>query len=460
MKKDIVPPPSATAIFKMTILGPLISKGNLLPNELKISLHAIAERSYMRLNGRSVTYSIKTIERWYYIWLKEGLDGLDTTPRSDKGKVNIPPELQEKIITLKETLMSRSINTIISILELNGDIAKGALARSTVHRLLKNKGISKCKKIAGVTTEHRAFEAEHIGDIWYGDVMHGPKIYDKKSKKHIKAYLVSVMDDASRLICHSGFYTNETELSIQHALKEAILKRGLPKKFVVDNGSAYRSNNLAVICARLGIKLIFCRPYAPEGKGKLERWHSYVRSAFLSEINIPSIVNFEDLNTKLWFWLEKFYHEKPHAGLANNVTPQERWMAEYAYIKSLGAIANQIDDYFYHREKRKVKKDSTVSFAGSIYEVPFELTGKYIYLVVDPFDNAIVALETLTHESCGSAFPLNKLANNHRHRQQSGDVTPSENKNPGIPNLVDSITDKAIEAFDITSPTKPSLEEK
>ncbi len=34
-----------------------------------------------------------------------------------------------------------------------------------------------------------------------------------------------------------------------------------------DNGSAYRAHTLQGICARLGIHLIYCRPYAPEGKG-------------------------------------------------------------------------------------------------------------------------------------------------------------------------------------------------
>jgi len=39
------------------------------------------------------------------------------------------------------------------------------------------------------------------------------------------------------------------------------------------------------VCARLGIHLIFCRPYAPEGKGKLERWHRTFRDQFLSELD-------------------------------------------------------------------------------------------------------------------------------------------------------------------------------
>src|SRR3546814_5509931 len=81
------------------------------------------------------------------------------------------------------------------------------------------------------------------------------------------------MDDASRLITHSAFCLGETALDIEGVLKQALLKRGACRKLVVDNGAAYRAQTLQGICVRLGVQLIYCRPYAPEGKGKLERWH-------------------------------------------------------------------------------------------------------------------------------------------------------------------------------------------
>ena len=91
-------------------------------------------------------------------------------------------------------------------------------------------------------------------------------------------------------------------------LKQALLKRGVPSKLVVDNGAAYRAQTLQGICARLGIHLIFCRPYAPEGKGKLERWHRTLRDQFLGELDERHITSLEDLNARLWAWLEQVYH--------------------------------------------------------------------------------------------------------------------------------------------------------
>jgi len=107
--------------------------------------------------------------------------------------------------------------------------------------------------------------------------MHGPRVLVHGRSR--KTYLVSLLDDASRLIVHSAFCLAETALEIEGVLKQGVLKRGLCDKLIVDNGSAYRSGSLQGICARLSISLIYCRPYAPEGKGKLERWHRTLRTS-------------------------------------------------------------------------------------------------------------------------------------------------------------------------------------
>jgi transposase InsO family protein len=95
--------------------------------------------------------------------------------------------------------------------------------------------------------------------------MHGPRVPMGEGMR--KAYLVSLMDDASRLIIHSAFCPSETALDIEAVLKQAVLKRGLPVKLVIDNGPAYRAKTLQGICARLGIHLVYCRPLRPKVRG-------------------------------------------------------------------------------------------------------------------------------------------------------------------------------------------------
>ena len=49
--------------------------------------------------------------------------------------------------------------------------------------------------------------------------------------------------------------------------KQALMRRGIPKRLYVDNGALYRSTQLSLVCAKLGITLIHARPYLPQGKG-------------------------------------------------------------------------------------------------------------------------------------------------------------------------------------------------
>ena len=141
-----------------------------------------------------------------------------------------------------------------------GIVAKDGLSRASIHRFLKQQQLSKRFISDTKTIERRSFVATHAGDLWHGDVLHGPTIGNRKT------YLVSLLDDASRLIAHAAFSLGETALDVEGVLKQAILKRGLCSKLIIDNGAAYRAGTLQYICAFLGIRLVYCFPYQPQGK--------------------------------------------------------------------------------------------------------------------------------------------------------------------------------------------------
>jgi transposase InsO family protein len=294
-------------------------------------------------------------------------------------------------------------------------VARGVLSRSAIHRLLRQHGLSRPQGAASVPEERRSIAAEHAGDIWYGDVMHGPAVLFEGRRR--KAYLVSLLDDASRLIVHSAFALSESALDIEGVLKQGILKRGLCRKLIVDNGAAYRSKTLQGICARLDIRLIYCRPYAPEGKGKLERWHRTLRDQFLSELSARAVLSLSDLNARLWAYLEQVYHRTAHSGL-NGVTPLARYQQDLAHIRTLGTRAAELDAIFRYRVPRVVRKDGTVSYEGRRFEVPYELAGKTVHLIVDPHTRTALAVEDDHGATLGAVTPLDALANRHRTRHK------------------------------------------
>ncbi|MCY0871393.1 MAG: DDE-type integrase/transposase/recombinase [Acidithiobacillus caldus] len=400
------------ALFRLSVLGPLLHRP-LNRGEFQRLVQELAERHYEIPGSRRTLLSAKTIAAWYYAYRDHGIDGLAPRPRRDRGLSQIAAEIQEQILVLKQENPRRSLRQIQSLLEASGHVAQGSVSRSAIHRLLQHHGLSRPEERA--PEEKRSFVAAHAGDLWYGDVLHGPRI--SLHGKPRKVYLVSLMDDASRLLTHSAFCLGETALDIEGVLKQALLKRGVPRKLVVDNGAAYRSASLQGICVRLGIALIYCRPYAPEGKGKLERWHRTFRDQFLSELDLRAIRTLEDLNARLWAWLEQVYHQRPHGGLAG-LTPLQRYQQDLPHIRSLGIQAPRIDDLFYHRLPRKVRKDGTVSWEGRRFEVPYELAGKAVTLVVDPHAKRVLRVEKETGEDLGPATPLDLEANAQRRRHK------------------------------------------
>ncbi|MDQ6950612.1 MAG: DDE-type integrase/transposase/recombinase [Mariprofundales bacterium] len=406
--------PSETALFRLSILGPLVSRSNLEHGELKLRIQEIASRDYnIPHTNQRTCIAEKTIEGWYYAHRRGDIDALEPKARIDKGVSKLPLEIRERIIEAKKENARRSIDQIIVFLEGEGVVAKGSLSRSSVHRLLQRCGISRMVGSASMPEEYRAFESQYAGDIWYGDVMHGPSVpVDGRMRK---VYLVSLMDDASRLITHSAFCLGEKALDIENVLKQAVLKRGLPHKLVLDNGSAYRSGSLKGICARLGIHMIYCRPYAPEGKGKLERWHRTFRQQFLSELDTSRIQTLADLNARLWAWVESVYHHRVHSSLKGK-TPLERYQRDLPRIRALGSKALKLDEIFYHRARRKVRRDGTIAWDGKRFEVPYELVGKYLYLVIEPHAKEAVRVENEEGEILGGVTPLDLVANCNRKR--------------------------------------------
>jgi transposase InsO family protein len=423
------------ALFRLSVLGPLVSRERLERGELQLGIRELAQREYAIPDSKRRHLGEKTIEAWYYAWRRDGIDGLLPKTRLDSGRSKIAAAVQEAVLAAKRDNPRRSIRQIVRLLEAAGTVPSQSLSRSATHRLLVQHGLSQLAGSGHLPEEKRSFTAEFAGSIWYGDVMHGPRVPVKGQLR--KTYLVSLIDDASRLVAHSAFCLGETALDVEGVLKQALLRRGVPIKLVVDNGAAYRANTLQGVCARLGIHLIFCRPYAPEGKGKLERWHRTCRDQFLSELDERRITDLPDLNARLWAWLEQVYHQSGHAGLGD-ITPLARYQRDLPRIRSLGAKAAQLDALFHHRVARSVKKDGTVSYLGRRFEVPYELSGKAVRLVVDPHEGRVVGVEDEAGAALGAATELDQIANLHRTRRKPDSDAQATPDSPRTgPNLVE-----------------------
>ena len=199
--------------------------------------------------------------------------------------------------------------------------------------------------------------------------------------------------------------------------KHALIRRGIPLRLYVDNGANYRSQHLALVCAKLGIALIHAQPYQPAGKGKIERFFRTLRAAWLSRLDDEATSSLDALNRSLWAWLEGEYHQTPHRGLEGR-TPFDQWATAAHSVRYPGPDP-ALDDRFLFETKRRVMKDRTVSLHGRRYEVDAVLVGHTVTLRYDPAAPPSRPLEVIHNaKPAGQATVLDAYANTavKRHR--------------------------------------------
>ena len=156
----------------------------------------------------------------------------------------------------------------------------------------------------------------------------------------------------------------------------------------MDNAKIYRSPQLARIAASIGMLIIHTPPYQPEGRGKIERFFRSVRQQFLNNLDGKHRLSLEELNERLWAWLD-VYHRTEHSSLGT--TPLLRWQRDIQHIRQLPPTTD-FRRLFFHRLDRVVRRDCTFQLHNRFYEAPPHLVGETIEAGFDPLDPAIVEI--------------------------------------------------------------------
>jgi hypothetical protein len=213
---------------------------------------------------------------------------------------------------------------------------------------------------------------------------------------------------------HAEFYFEQHLRSLKDCLKQAMLKRGVPRRFYFDNGQIFRSRLLLALCARLGIQLMHTRPYQPQGRAKLERWFLTVRRSFLRRVDFDRCDGLDGLNRLLFAWVEGEYHQRPHRGLAGE-KPLDRWLRLSNGIRPL-PVDIDLDSLFRDQATRRVAKDGTLTMSGHRFEAGPNFIGRKVTVHFDPFDLRAVQVIADSGDSV-VAYPVDLVANRRVRRQ-------------------------------------------
>ena len=373
--------PHTVALFRYGLIADLVQ----LPPGSK-GLYALidqkADRQYTIPGSTRTRVAPETIRDWLKRYRRGGFDALLPKPRADRGRSrSLPPQVADLLLGIKEGNMQLSVQLVIREARDHSEIPPELpLPPSTVHRLLARHGLMDKQRGDPSEADRRRFAFKQAGEMWMSDVMHGPTVFVGGRKR--KTYLIAFIDDATRVILDCAFTLSENTTTFLPVLKQAVQRRGLPKRLYVDNGANYRSRHLAIVCAKLGIALIHARPYRPQGKGKIERWFKTVRAQLLTRLTPPDTASLEALNRRLQAWVQGEYHHAPHRGLDGR-TPLEQWALCGEDVRFPEPDLD-LDDLFLFETLRKVQKDRTVSLNGVVYEVDAILVGEKVTLRYDP----------------------------------------------------------------------------
>jgi putative transposase len=328
-------------------------------------------------------YQVRTLEDWWYAYQKGGFAALQAKPRSDRG--------QSRALTAGQSTwlveqITQHPTTPVKVLYAHWRQHGQALpSLSSIYRQLRRQGLDRRALRAGrlETGPTKAFEAPHVNDLWMVDFSPGPTLRSPAGQA-ITTQLCVLVDDCSRLIPYAAYYLKADTEAFHHALQEAVLRRGLPRKLYTDNGQPFINGHTRLVCAQLGIRLLHCKPYHSWSKGKVERLIFTIQQGFESTLRLDgqAVHTVTELNRKLSEWIQTLYHQRPHG--STGISPEARYQQAAASLRHLPA-GTEIEPLFYLRLERTVRKDGTVRLEGQLYEVPLSLRALKVELRLDPW---------------------------------------------------------------------------
>ena len=351
--------------------------------------HACQQAALQAWDGR--LFAAATIEDWHYGYKRGKFAALQNRPRSDKGKPKtLDPAAVDALCQLRRAHPTMTVKALTAELLRQGVLTAGAFSDSTLQRRLTEAGLDRQSLRAGSGLigggPTKAFELPLPNLLWMADCMHGPALKIEGESAAQRTFLFALLDDCSRLCVHGQFYPQERLYGFLDTLRQAIQTRGLPDKLYTDNGAAFRSQHLSIVCANLGIRLLHCKPYHSWSKGKIERFFSTVQMQFLPTLTFTAAASIEELNRRFWQWLETEYHQRGHTALGGE-SPAQKFARLGTSLRLLEANA-PLDRLFFTRVDRRVRKDATFSLGADLWEVAVHLRGQVITARFDPISCA------------------------------------------------------------------------
>ena len=381
------------ALFRLTVIGPLLAYDKSQGTKKHLETQ-IATRVFRRPgHALTTTIAVRTIRRWVAAFNKDGFKGLLPQPRNDRGHGrHFPDWLKSILMDIRQEHPNVSTPPILNHLQRAEEPeCRRILAQTSLATLNRFYSEVKLSRSAVRPTTHsgerRKWCAAKPGDVWHADVCHGITLTSHDQANRMPLRIHGILDDASRRVVALSAAKDERELTMIELLIRSVRRFGVPKVLYLDNGSTYRGDMLALVCARLGFRLVHAKAYDPQARGKMERFWRTLREQCLQFIGSAKTHN--DVQGDLSRYLEQSYHARPHASLCGQ-SPNQVWRHANLRTVSEDELAQALEV----RRDAVVRNDGSVMHEAMFFQVPKTfLCGKKVSLITSLYDPRRIEIE-------------------------------------------------------------------
>ena len=376
------------AFFRYQVIAPILESDRLLWGEMGAMVDEISSHPHHLPGHGPIAVKPRTIYEWLSAYRRYGLDGLRPCLREDKGKRRVlEDKVLDRAVILRKENPRRKTSKLIDIMVLEKTIeGEVPFHRATLDRHLSSRGASRRQIRVVSSAPTIKMEVKSFGDFWVGDYHHGPLVL-APGEKVVTAKIAAILDHCCRYPVVDRYYDDEELDTLRDSMLRAFLRWGRPKKLYVDNGSVYRSEQLAFSLDRIGTTLVHSRPYYSKGRGLIERWWQLVKD-FESEVALlKRLITIHELN-RLWeAYRERNYCQEIHSELSR--TPAEA----ISEVTPRGLDPEVVRELFLVKEERKVHRESScVQVKNRHFLCDSSLRRQWVHVRYDPNDLSSVLI--------------------------------------------------------------------
>lgn len=376
------------AQFRFGIIGSLLSAP---PNsgELKGRIKFLSSQEWEHpLSGKKVRFGESTIERWFYQSRKQDKDPVGILRRKIRSDCGCTLSLSQETKNWLQTsfLSNRSWSVQLHYdhlkLALEKDPSLGMLpGYRSITRYMRQVGNRKHPRARSPMSpgfikaqarldarEVRSFEMEYVGGLFHLDFHHCSRQILDSSGQFRTPLLLAILDDHSRLCAHAQWYLNEDTESLVQGFSQALLKRGLPRKLMSDNGSAMISGEFTQGLSRLGIIHETTLAYSPYQNAKIESFWGNVEGRLMAMLENKKELTLLELNQYTQAWVEMEYNKREHSEIKD--LPLNRFLKSKNVLRPNPSSGDLKLFFRCDVSRRQRHSDGTVSIESKRFEIP------------------------------------------------------------------------------------------